>query len=411
MWLAAPMMLGCSPDEPTEVVQTTTVQEPTVRLVNGKPEAAAEPAEVMTYSALGYVVAVAGIGSSPIVGTTVEASTLFSGQLGALEIWGEGPLTTGRVRAVLRRSENVLVAADNGLFHTVADKLVLSPADAVLSELNIQAMYRSSGAAAETLWFVTPDQLYQLKGDKLFRWTIDGADAATIGAVLVGEDKVYIGAGATLYALDPIVKKAEVTRYNFGRINVLALGLDGKLQIASDRGLFVAEGENSYVHYTFSNDGDVAAVDGVALDPKQGTFVVTGEDILLRTGGDKFKSVAVLPKTEAPRQISFDDVGNLWIGDDQSVHALALGTPVGFAEDVAPILEKHCMSCHGEPPTDPDEKAPAANFVDYKTAKEYGASLVLRISSGQMPPPGTEEPVSPQDFALIQRWYEGGLNP
>jgi len=119
------------------------------------------------------------------------------------------------------------------------------------------------------------------------------------------------------------------------------------------------------------------------------------------------EGVKALPEQSAPRIMAYDDIGNVWVGDDQTLYGLPLGTPISFATDVAPLLGTYCMSCHGEPTA---ENTPAVNFEDYATAVEYAAAIVLRVGTGQMPPLGSE-PVPSADFEVIKRWHEGGDNP
>ena len=115
---------------------------------------------------------------------TVEASTINEAALDAIEVWGEGPQATGSVRTVLRRSDNLLVAAEQGVFHTLGDKLVLSPASDTLAALDIRSLHLASGTTDEQIWIAAADGLYQLENDELAKWTLEGTDPANITAVL-----------------------------------------------------------------------------------------------------------------------------------------------------------------------------------------------------------------------------------
>lgn len=410
LWLVFPLV-ACGSDPDPGPVPTEKAPPPEVTVVKGAPADPAMPVEATIFGAKGYVVALDGLGSMPVVGTTVEASTVMGDELAPMEIWGEGPILTGRVKAVVRRAGNVLVAADNGVFHTLDDKLVLSPASDTLSALDIQSMHLTSGVADEVIWIVAADALYELKSGKLLKWSIEGTTPAAITAVLATDDAVYLGFGGQLYILDTKAQKATVVDYDFHAINEIVSGPDGMLHIATSQGLFERKSEGVYTQYTLAEGEAVAEVDDIAFDAKQGSFIVTSTGVSLATGGAVPIGMAHLAEQEGPRLMAFDDIGNLWIGEDQSVHRLPLGSKIGFAEDVRPILEKHCMGCHADPPTIQGENAPAVNFLDYDTATEYGASTVLRISTGQMPPAGKADPVPPTDFEIIKRWQEGGQAP
>ena len=401
---------ACGGDDPPPGPTPVPVEEtlpPEVELVTGAPTMVEDGPEATSYSTLGYVVALDALGTTTVVGTTVEASTVGQDALETLEIVGDGPITTGRVQAVLRRNGNVLVAADNGLFHTLESKLVLSPASETLSALDIRSLHLASATTNEQIWIVAADGLYQLEDDELSKWTIDGTNPADITALLVSGQEATIAFGGSVYMLDLGEMLATRIDYDFGTINALVVGPGGVLQIATSEGLYERVAENQYVHYTLADGDAVAEVDDLVLDPKQGTFAVTAAGVLLASGGATPTGAAELPEQTAPRVMAFDDIGNLWIGDDETVYGLKLGTPISFELDVRPILEQYCMGCHGTPPA---ENTPEVSFIDYDTAVEYATAIVLRVGTGQMPPLGSEA-VPPEDFELIKRWHEGGDNP
>lgn len=90
---------------------------------------------------------------------------------------------------------------------------------------------------------------------------------------------------------------------------------------------------------------------------------------------------------------------------------------VSFSEQIAPILTKRCIECHGE------EKAELSLRLDsyegVMTGSEYGAVvepgdpdasiLVEMIAYGDMPEEG--DPVPPEELELIVTWIaEGAKN-
>jgi len=380
---------------------------PEVQVVSGTPSPPDEDPDGTSYPAFGYVVALGALGSTTVVGTTVEASSVGETDLETIEIWGAGPPTTGHVRAILRRSSNVLVATETGVFHTLDDKLVLSPASDILSGLDIRSMHLASGTSTEEIWVVAADGLYQLEDEELSRWNIDGTIPLDITDVLVTRQEATIAFGGSLYTVDLNSKRASLVDYDFGNINALLTGPGGVLQLATSQGLYERVSDDEFVQYTLADGSAVAEVHDVVLDPKQGSFAVTSSGVLLASGGAIPIGAATLPESTAPRVLAFDDIGNLWVGDDQTVHAFKLGTPLSFETDIKPILDEYCMSCHGDPPKD---NTPGVDFNDYGTSVEYAAAIVLRVGTGQMPPAGSP-PVSPENFEMIKRWHEGGTNP
>lgn len=90
---------------------------------------------------------------------------------------------------------------------------------------------------------------------------------------------------------------------------------------------------------------------------------------------------------------------------------------VSFAEQVAPILERHCWECHSEENAELGLKLDTYEGVmagsDYGTVVEAGDAdgslLIDMIASGDMPEDG--DPVPPADLELLKTWInEGATN-
>src|SRR5580704_13183622 len=63
-----------------------------------------------------------------------------------------------------------------------------------------------------------------------------------------------------------------------------------------------------------------------------------------------------------------------------SVVALASQSPVTFNRDVAPILQKHCQSCHR-----PGQAAPMS-LLTYEAARPWAKAIRIAVASRKMPP-------------------------
>jgi hypothetical protein len=87
-----------------------------------------------------------------------------------------------------------------------------------------------------------------------------------------------------------------------------------------------------------------------------------------------------------------------------NIYSILIETPssfVSFADDILPILNASCTSCH-------------STFSNYNTAKSKINTIIDRInrvqgSTGFMPKNGTKLPQNQLD--LIQQWLDDGLNP
>ena len=92
--------------------------------------------------------------------------------------------------------------------------------------------------------------------------------------------------------------------------------------------------------------------------------------------------------------------------------------PIDFSRDVLPILSENCFFCHGpdanhrEADLRLDTATGAATVVDH--AKPDASELLLRIRSTdpdlQMPPPGSNRQLTPQQVQTLQQWIAGGAD-
>jgi len=111
------------------------------------------------------ITALGAKGSRLLVGTksTVYGLGDVVGTLEEVSVWSDDPsitAQTGAVHAIGRRSANVLVAADNGIFHTSGDKLLVSPASVELTALGITGLATENSPSGERMWFATSSGLY-----------------------------------------------------------------------------------------------------------------------------------------------------------------------------------------------------------------------------------------------------------
>jgi hypothetical protein len=100
--------------------------------------------------------------------------------------------------------------------------------------------------------------------------------------------------------------------------------------------------------------------------------------------------------------------GLLTVGTSQ---AAAQGNPPTFTRDVAPILYKHCTSCHR-----PGEAAPMS-LLSYEETRPWARAIRDNVVSGTMPPwhadPAhgrflNDRRLSPEDKDIITRWVSAG---
>ena len=361
----------------------------------------------------GEISALGAKGSRLLVGTdsTVYGLGSVVGTLDEMSVWSDDPSvtdSTGAVHAIGRRTTNVLVAGDGGIFHTSGDKLLLSPASAELSALGISAVAAEASASGERLWFATSSGLYELSGTSLSKWTVeDESGAPTV--VATSGNHVFAAYGERLYELNIDTHEAGRVPHSFGIIHSIAHGAEGTVYVAADKGLFERGADGGYTQYTLSDSAEPAVAYAAIFDPKKGMFGMTSAGIVLAEPGQKPAGVMPLPSslsgaTTIPMATA-DDIGNIWIGAGRKLEGLKLGSTLTFDADVVPVFRSYCGSCHVEGA----QNSPIIKLEDYETVVAMSAKIVSRISLGQMPP-ASAAPMPAEAFEILLRWEASGRN-
>jgi mono/diheme cytochrome c family protein len=104
----------------------------------------------------------------------------------------------------------------------------------------------------------------------------------------------------------------------------------------------------------------------------------------------------------------------LW-AESKASKAATNGAPaITYAKDVAPILNKNCVSCHR-----PGDVAPMA-LMSYEQVRPWAKSIREKVSEGTMPPwhadPkigkfANERRLTPKEVATLVAWVDGGMRP
>jgi len=358
------------------------------------------------------ITALGAKGSRLLVGTksTVYGLGDVVGTLEEVSVWSDDPsitAQTGAVHAIGRRSANVLVAADNGIFHTSGDKLLVSPASVELTALGITGLATENSPSGERMWFATSSGLYELAGNALSKWTVeDEAGAPT--AVATSDRLVFVAYGDRLYELNVETEEAGLVPHSFGTIHSLAHGAENTMYVAADKGLFERGADGGYTQYTLSDGAEPAVAYAAIFDPKKGMFGLTSAGIVLAEPGKTPAGVMPLPGSLAGTTIPMaaaDDIGNIWFGAGNKLEGLKLGSTLTFDADVVPVFRAYCGSCHLEGAN----YSPVIKLDDYETVVAMSAKINSRISAGQMPP-ASATPMPAEAFEILLRWEASGRN-
>lgn len=368
--------------------------------VEGAPSLPSDAGVETTHlTANGDVAAIGAAGTTLIVGTNTGTDQLIDDALIELEVWSDdpnAPTTTGAVQLVTRDDATLVVLAAEGLFHSFGDKLIPSPAAAEILALEPLAMH----ADGDVLWLCTPSGLARLQDDELSWLTVDGEDGPPAAVHHAATDLLYVAYGDRLYEIDG--DTAYAVPFELGAVHAIGAGSDDAIYAATARGLFERSVDGQWTRYTLTDDDAGAPAMGLSFYPKDGTFVAVPGGIALAAPDTGVTGVVA---TTAPSMIA-DDLGQLWLGEGSDVTGLPVGTPIGFEEDVAPILTSYCSGCHD----DGTANAPIQDFADYDNVVVFAQTILSRIRAGQMPPAGSD-PLPGDALDLINRWYLSGQNP
>jgi len=256
------------------------------------------------------------------------------------------------------------------------------------------------GDATQTGWLVIEGRLHSIGADRRLddhgigvtrlitsalsreAWVIDDAGATWLhadgallevpGVTLDAEAPLAVAADGSLY-----VSGSSIERFAPRRRARVVGPADGSLLVTPQTFLVDAEGAPTIEAWI---DGEAIEVLGdpprVELDP-----VALGE-------GSHALEV----------RVSHDD-GTLPVNERRGFEVI---TDATWSEDVAPLYEAHCASCHG-----PDGSAvtPLATMEDWQSRIEV---VIQNVDQGRMPL--GRPPLSRREVAVIEAWQVGGFS-
>ncbi len=358
-------------------------------VVEGAPALPDPPSARVIDARVGAIAA----GGEVIVGGDEGAFRVDGETLSPLPIWSDAPdapLATGAVTRAVRHGQTALVFAEAGLFFSFGDKLVPSPDGEALLALGV----RDVQPYGDALWITSDAGLVVVDGE-----TLTAIDAGVPELARRSGDVVVTVEDGQLYELDLAAGVAYAAPYDLGQVTAVGPGAADAVYLASDRGLFERDAAGRYTHYPL----DGRAVLALAHHAKDGVYALTADGIWSARPGEGL--VPVMRVDAAVEAFAADPRGQLWLAGE-TLAAYAVGTPIGFADDVAPLLDAYCMSCHASG----ESGAPRLALDDLEIVQGMAGTIVARIQKGQMPPPGSPQPAA-SDVEIIESWIASGSNP
>ncbi len=312
------------------------------------------------------------------------------------------PVTTGAILAVARRLDgSVLVSAANGIFHSFHGRLVLSPLTDALATATSLAVAPDGGSDdGEAVVAIVDGALLRVTADVRERIAIPGAAGPATHAAATGE-VLLVAYGAALFELGTAGWTYREVPAAIGVVDTM-LGSDatGQLVAAGADGLLVRDRDGYYRRYNDLGGVTALALDGAGIVYAQGPGGVVRVDPSGPTG------MAPAPTGSAASVgLALDRDGHTWLAQGSELVRLGTGRFVSFATDIAPILEAHCASCHGD-----GASAPWRDFENYDLAFAMADAIFTRVSTGLMPPK-PEPALTAAEYDLLVRWYAGDRAP
>ena len=388
------LLLGCS--EPTTPPVVAGLE-----IVHGAPAEGEMAAPDAQHATANPVAGIAAFGSLVVVAADEEVFMASDATLTPLELWtDEAPFEVGSVQWVAPGRSSVLVSADNGVFHTHGPRLLRSPVSASLDEEQLVGAVADRGA----LWLLGARGIGRL--DEMgTTWHSVPAESEPPSAAHPFEGGLVAAYEDRVYELD--LERGSLTRvpHMSGRVFAMSRGDDGAVHIATERGIFERSAEGAYRQYTLAaEDEDPVSVTGLAHYPKDGTFALTADGVALLRDGATW--VVDDTSVDGATHLAADGIGGLWLGSDSGVTRWPVGTAIGFAADVRPILEAKCDSCHAAG----TNGAPSRDLLDYASVTALADSILARLIARQMPPAGAES-LTGTELDTVVTWNLNGRQP
>jgi len=330
---------------------------------------------------------------APLVALASHDGWLYAAADGLPQVVSEGALEAmdvdgdvGAVLSMTTRSDDVLLAAEGGMFETHADQLLTSPLSESLADIDIRDL-RSTG---DELWIAASDGIYHIVDGGLYR--IAAAELPAPTMVHGGSGVVLAVANGELFEI--VDGGAEAVPYELGAVHGIA-SHGATTYLATDQGLIVREADGNYTQYTLSN-GSPVPVDAVIYDPLLGAVAATANGLVaIDPSGDL---VGLAAGDASGTALACDDIGHVWLATDDALVGYAVSEPVSF-ETVAPIMDETCVPCHSDPSSD----APQFDLTDESEALARADAIWEQIDRGSMPL--APYALSDADVETLGRWY------
>lgn len=324
-----------------------------------------------------------------------------------LEVYaGETSQTpTLHIRHLARRTEGLLVLADEGLYYTQQGALFRSPLSDLLEPSSLNGLVSVGEGTQEQVYFAASEGLLRWQNDQLEWLTIPGltppleqvaANGSTLWVVAAeGLAEVSLSTGVVRLLAEHVIQPTQLALY------------DQQLFVASEQGLWERQSEVAWTLHTLSASTTGIPVKQVAFDANGRVLALTEQGLfrltLFTSEGTTLERLASPEQVHAATTLSVDGIGDVWLGAGEQLLLLPLGAPIGFDSHISPIFAQQCAYCHAD-----GSAAPKHDFTQYDEVMAMVDDILQRIYTGNMPSAG---PLPTEQLEVIVQWEDGGLLP
>jgi len=404
LFLAALVFAACTPGQ-IIMPPPAPVEPPTLSLVTVTPVDTTRPTSSTVMSSLSAT----GLSlvSGQVAVVSVDAVAVRAGMATTpVPVGPMGDDALGTVRQLGRRGAASLWLTSTGVYLERSGRLLRSPLSDSLPLPQVRAIDVVGEGAAETWWVRTDDAVLRATSGGVDAIALNDPNGGGLIKAAVGRDgvSVIVVQGARLYLVEVDAPKVTVLATGLGAVTQSARLGDGTAALATAQGLVRVSPTNELTLTAF---GPVAAVHDVAADGD--AALVQSNGLLLSLLVDEAR---VLGDVAAPvvSGVVRDTAGAVFTLDGDALKRLATTAeeqPVRYA-DVKPFFTARCTSCHSSGAN----YAPIIDFTTYNKAKMWAAQSLARVQNGDNPmPPVASGLLRPSQYAVLERWVQGGLLP
>lgn len=342
-----------------------------------------------------------------LLATTARGELLLGGATGLHAMLSDGgtePLFSSAVHGLVTLpSGDAMFLTDGGFF--VRTGTLIRPSELTGALPSANSMQR----AGDELWFTTDDDVLRLNGTQLSRFTRPGVRSMRGPVdgrwILRTSESVFAARVGASGELELETLSDERALVDAAPTTTGFLGLDdaGALfhRAASE------DGGSRWHPLVLSTDPDAGPTTGariVGVDSESGATWLALDGALARLTGRRLATRTMEPFTS----LVVEDTGSVLLRTSTGLRRLGSDAPVRFADQLEPLSQTKCESCHRQ-------SGSAQPVLETATQWANAIDRILQRVDPQTPEltrmPRGQEPLTADELTRLRRWKEEGFRP